>query len=84
MLKPLVRDKDGFVHIDAWEQYEKGPGISYRAQKHDVNDPRTWGSVCGRGFQYASTGAPSPTGTKAVVRKISTGRKSRGMASGKF
>lgn len=40
-----------------------------------------WGAACQRGLQYAVTGAPVASGTAGVVRKISTGRKSRGMAS---
>jgi hypothetical protein len=45
-------------------------------------DSSTWGPACARGVEYAVTGAPVASGTKAVVRKISTGRKSyRGMAS---
>ena len=41
-----------------------------------------WGNRCARGAAYALTGAPVASGTKAVVRKISTGRKKyRGMAS---
>lgn len=46
-------------------------------------DVSTWGPECARGIRYADTGAPVASGTKAVVRKISTGRKKyRGMASG--
>ena len=45
-------------------------------------DSSTWGTACARGAAYAVTGAPVASGTKAVVRKISTGRKKyRGMAS---
>jgi hypothetical protein len=40
-----------------------------------------WGRGCARGIQYATTGAPVASGTAGVVRKISTGRKHRGMAS---
>lgn len=45
-------------------------------------DMSTWGHECARGIAYAEIGAPVKAGTKAVIRKISTGRKSyRGMAS---
>lgn len=44
-------------------------------------DPSRWGSACMRGLEYANTGAPVASGTKNVERKISTGRKARGMAS---
>jgi len=45
-------------------------------------DMFTWGHECARGINYADTGAPVKAGTKAVVRKISTGRKGyRGMSS---
>jgi hypothetical protein len=44
-------------------------------------DISRWRRGCGQGIQYASTGAPAAAGTKAVIRKISTGRKARGMAS---
>ena len=50
-------------------------------RKGATADPNTWGPECGRGIDYAKTGAPVKSGTKAVVRKISTGRKARGMAS---
>jgi hypothetical protein len=41
-----------------------------------------WGWECARGLRSAETGAPVNTGTKAVVRKISVGRKQhRGLAS---
>jgi hypothetical protein len=45
---------------------------------HDLKD---WKGGCYQGIPYATTGAPVPAGTKAVVRKISTGRKHRGMSS---
>jgi hypothetical protein len=44
-------------------------------------DISTWGLECGRGIRYAVLGSPVAAGTKAVMRKISTGRKHRGMAS---
>ncbi len=44
-------------------------------------DISRWGNFCGRGIRYATTGAPVASGTKGVVRKISTGRKHRGSAS---
>lgn len=43
-----------------------------------------WGNSCMRGIEYKSLGAPSASGTPGVVRKISTGRKARGMASGDY
>ena len=43
-------------------------------------DISTWGLECGRGIRYTDTGAPVASGTKGVVRKISTGRKARGSA----
>ena len=45
------------------------------------NPANRWGHECARGIRYAFTGAPAPAGTKAVERKISTGRKERGMSS---
>ena len=51
------------------------PGVS----PYDIS---TWGPECGRGIAYHDTGAPVASGTKGVVRKITTGRKShRGLAS---
>ena len=51
-------------------------------KKRNVLDSSTWGTECARGITYASPGAPVASGTKGVVRKISTGRKKyRGMAS---
>ena len=47
----------------------------------DPYDVSTWGPECGRGIRYKGTGAPVASGRKGVVRKISTGRKHRGMAS---
>jgi hypothetical protein len=47
----------------------------------DPYDISTWGRECGRGIPYKNTGAPVASGTKGVVRKISTGRKHRGSAS---
>ena len=43
-------------------------------------DVSTWGSWCGAGLQYKDQG-PVTDGQKGAVRKISTGRKARGMAS---
>jgi len=39
-----------------------------------------WGSACGRGSPYKDLG-PTIDGQAGAVRKISTGRKARGMAS---
>lgn len=47
-------------------------------------DISRWGWECRRGIAYASHGAPVASGTHGVVRKISTGRKARGMASEDF
>lgn len=45
-------------------------------------DISRWHKVeCMRGASYHSTGAPPVSGAKNQVRKISTGRKERGMAS---
>jgi hypothetical protein len=45
-------------------------------------DVSTWGPECGKGIRYHDVGAPVASGTKGVVRKITTGRKShRGLAS---
>jgi hypothetical protein len=58
------------------------PGVPHYSAQRDPYDVKTWGPACGRGMSYATTGAPVAAGTKAVVRKISTGRKQyRGMAS---
>lgn len=72
-MKPITSEeemKEWFDH-SYW-----GPG--------GVDVAGRWGknsSACGRGAAYANTGAPVPAGTKGVVRKISTGRKHRGLAS---
>ena len=47
----------------------------------DPYDLSTWGPECGRGIRYKDTGAPVRAGTKGVIRKISTGRKHRGLTS---
>jgi hypothetical protein len=47
----------------------------------DPYDINTWGPECQRGLRHKETGAPAPAGTKGVVRKISTGRKHRGLSS---
>jgi hypothetical protein len=39
-----------------------------------------WGSGCGRGIAYQDHG-PVTDGQKGAIRKISSGRKARGMAS---
>ncbi len=44
-------------------------------------DPKTWGFECGRGIKYHDVHG-TKDGQKNVVRKISTGRKSRGSSSG--
>lgn len=44
------------------------------------NDPSTWGPECARGIRYKDQG-PVADGQKDAVRKISTGRKHRGMSS---
>lgn len=53
-------------------------GIPARCQ------PAAWGNSyhLRHGAQYAVTGAPVASGTAGVSRKISTGRKARGYASG--
>ena|SRR5471032_1417081 len=45
-----------------------------------VPNVAAWGSECARGIQYKDMG-PVTDGQKGAVRKISTGRKARGMAS---
>ncbi len=40
-----------------------------------------WGAELQRGLAYKDLGAPSASGTPGVVRKISSGRKARGMSS---
>jgi len=50
-------------------------------RKVQTSEPRTWGPLCSRGLDYAVTGAPVASGTPGQVRKISTGRKARAMAS---
>lgn len=40
----------------------------------------TWGTACGRGAAYKDMG-PVVDGQKGAVRKISSGRKARGMSS---
>jgi hypothetical protein len=40
-----------------------------------------WGSECARGLRYIKTGAPVESGKAGQVRKISSGRKHRGMSS---
>jgi hypothetical protein len=47
----------------------------------DRIDLSRWGSECRRGPAYKQVGAPAIDGQAGAVRKISTGRKSRGMAS---
>jgi len=44
-------------------------------------DISRWKGSCMRGLEYIQVGAPVPSGTKAQVRKFSSGRKARGMAS---
>ena len=44
-------------------------------------DLSRWGPECRRGCNYHTTGAAVASGTPGQVRKISVGRKSRGMAS---
>ena len=72
--------------IPAWMRYPGCPGVS-TSDPHVNRSPyvvSTWGPFCGRGMGYATTGAPVASGTKGVVRKISTGRKARGSASDDF
>jgi hypothetical protein len=42
---------------------------------------KRWGKECTRGLPYHVTGSPVADGTAGQVRKISSGRKARGMAS---
>jgi hypothetical protein len=44
-------------------------------------DLSKWGNECRRGIRYIETGAPVASGKAGQVRKISSGRKHRGMAS---
>jgi len=48
---------------------------------HVYNSLSKWGSECARGLRYIETGAPVESGKAGQVRKISSGRKHRGMAS---
>jgi len=48
--------------------------------RHNPYDISTWGAACGRGAQYKDMG-PVTDGEKGAVRKISSGRKHRGMSS---
>ena len=49
--------------------------------KRNPYDSSTWGHGCARGIEYKTVGAPVASGTRGVVRKITAGRKHRGMAS---
>jgi hypothetical protein len=62
--------------------------VSESASPYDVDywgpggvDIARWGLECARGIRYADKGSPAPAGTKGVERKISTGRKYRGLSS---
>ena len=44
-------------------------------------DMRRFGPECARGIRYKETGAPVDAGTPGQVRKISSGRKTRGLSS---
>jgi hypothetical protein len=44
-------------------------------------DLSRWGNECRRGIRYIETGAPVQSGKAGQVRKISSGRKHRGMSS---
>jgi hypothetical protein len=71
-------------HYDTTEvpKLSKERADEYETRIRNPLDSSTWGPACARGAEYAVTGAPVASGTKAVVRKISTGRKTyRGMAS---
>jgi hypothetical protein len=61
----------------------KGPGVSSDPPKRNPYDISTWGAECGRGIRYIDMG-PVTGGQPGAVRKISQGRKARGMASGKL
>jgi hypothetical protein len=52
-----------------------------RRYARQIYQPETWGNVCERGAAYKDAGAPAAAGTPGQVRKISDGRKARGMAS---
>jgi hypothetical protein len=67
------------TRIVRWEDWVNKPIVPAVERKWSVSSP---GPECGRGVKYAETGSPVASGTKGVVRKISTRRKHRGMASG--
>ena len=46
-------------------------------------DVSRWGSACQRGIQYQDHG-PVTDGQRGAIRKISSGRKARGMASDSY
>jgi len=74
----------GWLHHEAMSTLEERRAAFARANpeaRHNPYDSSTWGYGCARGIEYKQTGAPVAAGTKAQVRKISSGRKHRGMAS---
>jgi hypothetical protein len=44
-------------------------------------DINRWKGTCRRGLDYKEMGAPVPAGSKGQVRKFSSGRKARTLAS---
>jgi hypothetical protein len=64
-----------------WEWYNSPGPAPHVEHARDPYDVATWGNTCARGAPYAETGAPIPAGQAGGVRKISTGRKSRGSAA---
>jgi hypothetical protein len=46
-----------------------------------IDISRWKGGECARGVRYIETGAPVKSGTAGQVRKMSSGRKHRGMSS---
>ncbi len=58
--------------MEPYDEKYWGPGSIDISRWHKVE--------CMRGCSYHSTGAPSQSGAKNQVRKISTGRKERGSA----
>lgn len=64
-----------------WEWYNRPAPAPSIERKRNPYDLSSWGPECARGVPYASTGPPPISGTAGNIRKISVGRKARGLAS---
>lgn len=62
------------------EAFPSGPGCSCVRVHRDPYNVSTWGPECARGIRYKDMGMVTD-GQAGAMRKISTGRKARGMAS---